>query len=102
MRGSSLARGRRPCGESRSAWTWARPPTPLGSLWNHSDLCAERAPVWPRGWWQCSPRLLDELLQVALAQLPVQLLKFLGLGLGHMGPSGDAATGLHGLALSLA
>lgn len=27
-RGSSLAGGRRSCGESRSAWSWARPPRP--------------------------------------------------------------------------
>lgn len=101
MRGSSLAGGRRSYGESRSAWSWARPPTHLASLQNHSDLCAEGAPVWLGGWWQCSPRLLDELLQVTLTELPVQLLKFLGLGLGHREPSGDTAIGLHGLMLSL-
>lgn len=50
-----------------------------------TDLCA-RSPVWLWRQWQCSPRLLDELLQVTLTQLPVQLLKLLGLGLEHMGP----------------
>ena len=47
-----------------------------------SDLSAV-GPARPRGRGQRGARLLDEVLQVALTQLPVQLLQLLRLGLAH-------------------
>lgn len=76
------------------------PLTDLASLQNCSDLSASGVPVRPWGRGQRSTRLLDEVLQVALTQLPVQLLQLLGLGLGHTGPSGsdsDLETNAHSL-----
>lgn len=47
-----------------------------------SDLCVRDGSIQLCRWWRCSPCLLDELLQVALTELPVQLLQLLSLGLG--------------------
>lgn len=75
--------------------------TTPASLQNHPDLRAGGGPVRPWGWWQRSPGLLDELLQVTLAQLPVQLLQLLGLGLGHTGSLKGMAVESHSPVRSL-
>lgn len=57
-RGCPLAGDMRSCGESRSAGSWAEPPSPAAPAWpslGTTDLRAGRG-----------PRLLDELLQVTL------------------------------------
>lgn len=64
----------------------------IASSQNYSDLCARDGSVQLRGWWQCSPCLLDELLQVALTEFPVQLLQLLSLGLGVQRTFRDKAT----------
>ena len=57
--------------------------SPTTSSQNYSDLCAGDGSIqlwrWRR---QRSPCLLDELLQVALTEFPVQLLQLLSLGVG--------------------
>lgn len=64
----------------------------ITSSQNYSDLCARVGSIqlWRR--WQCSPCLLDELLQIALTEFPVQLLQLLSLGLGVQGTFRNKAT----------
>lgn len=79
---SSLFGGRRSCGESRSAEIDLRIAPTTTSFQNHSDLCVQDGSIQLWRWWQRSPCLLDELLQVTLTEFSVQLLQLLSLGLG--------------------